>query len=53
MVVCVSNSFLDPRVGYWEPAKWVAKLRALNENNPNLLLLKCDLEAGHFSKTGR
>ncbi|GAB2275323.1 hypothetical protein Dimus_010088 [Dionaea muscipula] len=42
----------DPRVGYFEPAKFVAKLRELKRDD-NLLLLKCDLGAGHFSKSGR
>lgn len=36
-----------PPAGYWEPAKWVAKLRRAKTDN-NLLLLKCDMGAGHF-----
>jgi oligopeptidase B len=39
-------------VQYWEPAKWVAKLRA-NKTDDNLLLLKTDMAAGHSGKTGR
>ena len=39
-------------MGYWEPAKYAAKLRA-TKTDSNLLLLKCDLGAGHFSKSGR
>lgn len=42
----------DPRVGYWEPAKLVAKLRA-NKTDDNLVLLKTIMGAGHFSVTGR
>ncbi len=42
----------DPRVGYWEPAKLVAKLRRMKTNN-NLLLFKCEMGAGHFSASGR
>ena len=43
---------LDPRVMYSEPAKFVAKLRELKTDD-NLLLFKCELGAGHFSKSGR
>lgn len=42
----------DPRVQYWEPAKWVAKIRACKTDN-NPLLLKTEMGAGHFSKSGR
>lgn len=42
----------DPRVGYWEPAKLVAKLRE-HKTDDRLLLLKTEMGAGHFSVTGR
>jgi oligopeptidase B len=42
----------DSQVQYWEPAKWVAKLRALKTNN-NRLLLKTNMEAGHGGASGR
>ncbi len=42
----------DPRVTYWEPAKWVARLRA-NKTDDNLLLLKINMESGHAGASGR
>jgi oligopeptidase B len=42
----------DHRVHYWEPAKWVARLRALKTDD-NLLLLRTDFRSGHFGPSGR
>ena len=42
----------DPRVTYWEPAKWVAKLRATRTDN-GLTLLKTNMDAGHGGASGR
>jgi oligopeptidase B len=48
----VATSLHDSQVQYWEPAKWVAKLRALKTDN-NLLLLKTNMDAGHGGASGR
>jgi len=48
----VTAGLNDPRVTYWEPAKWVARLRATRTND-SLLLLKTNMGAGHGGKSGR
>ena len=42
----------DPRVLYWEPAKWIARLRRLRTND-NLTAFRTDLDAGHAGAAGR
>ena len=42
----------DPRVAYWEPAKWCAKLRTMKTDS-NPLFLKTDMSSGHFSASDR
>jgi len=48
----VTAGLNDPRVTYWEPAKWVARLRELKTDG-NDLLLKTNMGAGHGGKSGR
>ena len=48
----VTAGLNDPRVTYWEPAKWVAKIRHLKEDD-NPLILKTEMGAGHGGKSGR
>lgn len=48
----ITGGLHDPRVTYWEPAKWAAKLRA-TKTDDNLLLLKINMGAGHGGKSGR
>ena len=48
----ITAGFNDPRVSYWEPAKWAARLRDLKIDN-NLLLLKTNMGAGHAGASGR
>jgi oligopeptidase B len=50
--ILVTTSLNDSQVGYWEPAKYVAKLRTLKTDS-NQLLLKCTMEAGHGGPSGR
>jgi oligopeptidase B len=48
----VTTGLHDSQVQYWEPAKWVARLRA-RKTDDNLLLLKTNMEAGHGGASGR
>ena len=48
----ISGGLNDPRVTYWEPAKWVARLRATRTDDA-LLILKTNMGAGHGGKSGR
>ena len=50
--IFVTAGLNDPRVTYWEPAKWVAKLRSMKTDD-NLLLLKTNMGMGHGGKSGR
>ena len=48
----ITGGLTDPRVTYWEPAKWAAKLRA-TKTDGNPLFLKINMGAGHGGKSGR
>lgn len=48
----ITTGFHDSQVQYWEPAKWVAKLRELKTDD-NLLLFKTDMSSGHGGASGR
>jgi len=48
----VTTGLHDSQVQYWEPAKWVAKLRE-NKTDNNVLLLKTNMDAGHGGASGR
>jgi oligopeptidase B len=49
--ILATGGLSDPRVGFWEPAKWVAKLRTANPENR--VLLKTEMGAGHGGPSGR
>jgi oligopeptidase B len=50
--ILVTTGFHDSQVQYWEPAKWVAKIRDLKTDN-NLLMLDTNMDAGHGGASGR
>ena len=50
--IFIRTGYYDPRVQYWEPAKWSARLREF-KTNQTLLLFLTDMESGHFGPTGR
>lgn len=50
--ILITAGLHDPRVGYWEPAKWASKLRSLKTDN-NVVVAKFDIDSGHFSASDR
>ncbi|TFB14253.1 S9 family peptidase [Filobacillus milosensis] len=48
----ITTGLNDPRVAFWEPAKWVARLRSMKTDH-NILVLKTNMGAGHFGASGR
>lgn len=50
--ILVTTGYWDSQVQYWEPAKWVAKLRELKTDD-NLLIMDCNMDSGHGGASGR
>lgn len=50
--ILVTSGYWDSQVQYWEPAKYVAKMREM-KTDQNLLLFWCNMDAGHGGKSGR
>lgn len=50
--ILVTSGYWDSQVQYWEPAKYVAKLREM-KTDKNVLVFRCNMEAGHGGKSGR
>ena len=48
----VTTGYFDSQVQYWEPLKWVAKLRSI-KTGKNILYLHANMDAGHGGKSGR
>lgn len=48
----ITTGYWDSQVQYWEPAKWIAKLRALKTDD-KLLLMRCNMDVGHGGASGR
>ena len=48
----ITTGYWDSQVQYWEPAKWIAKLRAYRTNT-NLLMMSCNMDVGHGGASGR
>jgi oligopeptidase B len=51
--ILITAGLFDPRVAYWEPAKWASKLRATQAEGSGLVVAKFDLDSGHFSASDR
>jgi oligopeptidase B len=50
--IMITTGYWDSQVQYWEPAKWIAKLRALKTDD-HLLVMDCNMETGHGGASGR
>ena len=48
----ITTGYWDSQVQYWEPAKWLAKLRDYKTDD-NILIMDCNMETGHGGASGR
>ena len=48
----ITTGYWDSQVQYWEPAKWIAKLRDLRTND-KMLMMSCNMDVGHGGASGR
>ena len=48
----ITTGLHDSQVQYWEPAKWIAKLREYKTDD-NILIMDCNMETGHGGASGR
>ena len=48
----ITSGLHDSQVQYWEPAKWIAKLREYKTDD-NILIMDCNMETGHGGASGR
>ena len=51
--ILITAGLYDPRVAYWEPAKWASKLRSMKTNDDTDIVAKFDIDSGHFSASDR
>jgi oligopeptidase B len=49
----ITTGLHDSQVQYWEPAKWMARLRKMRTNKDEVLLMYCNMETGHGGASGR
>ncbi len=50
--ILITTGYWDSQVQYWEPAKWIAKLRDMKTDD-NLLIMDCNMDVGHGGASGR
>ena len=48
----ITTGYWDSQVQYWEPAKWIAKLRDYHQGD-NVIMMECNMDVGHGGASGR